>query len=145
MVLEGSEVSGSHTGNHGDLQRVVVAFVIGGSAMAIRASPCCCSIHFPTVITQSQWLVVVLEGTGVSGGHNNNKDLQNGDDELSSPCHSGGGEQHWSCTLVKLDYISSSVAFPAQIGLSVKSRSSPGQSLDEFWIRGMRMGEQRLT
>ena len=27
----------------------------------------------------------------------------------------------------------------------VKSRSSPGQSLDEFWIKGMRTGEQRLA
>ena len=75
----------------GTYRVVAVAFVIGGSAMAIQASPCCCSIHCPTVATQSQWLVVVLEGTGVSGGHNNNKDLQNGGDKLSSPCHSGGG------------------------------------------------------
>ena len=27
----------------------------------------------------------------------------------------------------------------------VKSRSSPGQSLDEFWIKGTRTEEQRLA
>ena len=75
----------------GTYRVMAVAFVIGGSAMAIRLLPCCCSIHCPAVATQSQWLVVVLEGSGVSGGHNNNKDLQNGGDESSSPCRSGGG------------------------------------------------------
>ena len=37
------------------------------------------------------------------------------------------------------------IPLPTPSSPCVKFRSSPGQSSDEFWIKGTRMGEQRLA